>query len=90
VAGMLGQIWAAVNTALVHGYRGLPGGDSLRELRGRHRPNRRRRVSPRSRTRTGVPLWPGCGPGAADVPDRGMVGVCRQAVSSMLRRIAGT
>ena len=37
VAGAPGQTWNAVNTALYAGYRGLPGGDSLAKLLGRHR-----------------------------------------------------
>jgi hypothetical protein len=45
-----GENWRAVNLALVMGYRGLPGGDSLARLlvrHGRRRPRRGRKVRDR-------------------------------------------
>jgi hypothetical protein len=39
------ETWAAVNTALIKGLRGLPGGSSLARLLARHRPVRPRRLS---------------------------------------------
>jgi hypothetical protein len=88
VAGVPGQTWAAANTALVEGYRGLPGGDSLRELLRRHRPHMKRRVSPRKPDQARRAL-------VAELRAQGLslsqigtrLGVGRPAVSSMLRRI---
>jgi hypothetical protein len=37
VAGAPGENWSAINQALWQGNRGLPGGDSLTRLLGRHR-----------------------------------------------------
>jgi hypothetical protein len=35
-----GEAWASIDSALRHGYRGLPGGDSLARLLNRHRGRR--------------------------------------------------
>jgi hypothetical protein len=83
-----GESWHAISSALRVGGRGLPEGDTLRELLQRHRPNMDR--GPRGRKRN-----QGQRARVAELRARGLslaqigaeLGVSRQAVSAMLRRI---
>jgi hypothetical protein len=74
VRGARGQTWQALNQALTHGCRGLPGGSSLARLLEEHRGKRNQARAPRltirqvlawadaHRVRTGRWPTPDCGP----------------------------
>jgi hypothetical protein len=89
VALPAGESWNAVNSALYDGFRGLPGGETLRQLLHRHRPHMERRRQGRKRDqdrRAKVAELRARGLSLAEIGAR--LGVSRQAVSSMLQRIA--
>jgi hypothetical protein len=100
VPGVPGETWKAVGRALECGGRGLPGGDSLRKLLERERglPPRKRAPSPPLRfprmsrpdaeRRRLVANLRAEGHTLAEIGE--VMGVTRQAVSVMLRRIAET
>jgi hypothetical protein len=83
-----GESWRAVNSALQHGSRGLPGGVTLRQLLSRNRPHMGDRPRGRRRDqgqRARVAELRGQGLSLAEIGAR--LGVSRQAVSAMLQRI---
>jgi hypothetical protein len=84
-----GESWVALDAALRVGCRGLPGGDTLRELLRRHRPGMRRRVcrrKPDQARRALVAELRAKRLSLSQIGDR--LGVSRQAVSAILQRIA--
>jgi hypothetical protein len=83
-----GESWGAINSALVKGHRGLPGGDSLQGLLRRHRPHMG--ASPRGRKRDQerralVAELRAEGLSLSQIGAR--LGVSRQAISAMQQRI---
>jgi hypothetical protein len=83
-----GETWKAVNSALRAGGRGLPGDDTLRKLLDRHRPHMERPPCGRRRDqgrRARVAGLRARGLSLAEIGAR--LGVSRQALSAMLRRI---
>jgi hypothetical protein len=83
-----GESWAALDAALRVGCRGLPGGDTLRELLRRYRPGMRRRVSLRKPDQARRALVAELRAKRLSLSQIGArLGVSRQGVSSMLQRI---
>jgi hypothetical protein len=83
-----GESWRAINSALRNGFRGLAGGDTLRQLLHRHRPHMGARPRGRKRDRGRRACVAGLRAEGLTLAQIGArLGVSRQAVSAMLQRI---